>query len=132
VGYDSSRAFTGRVTRVSALPAADTAGFAKLYPAVVTLDGGNSDFSLRPGMNAEVEILAGIVADTITVPLAAVRSERGRNYVWVKTDDGPLAAVVGLGANNATHVEVTTGLREGDQVYLATPRGDPVVNFQVR
>ena len=52
--------------------------------------------------------------------------------MWIVTDEGPLAAVVGLGANNATHVEVTTGLREGDQVYLAKPPGDPVVNFQVR
>lgn len=132
VGYDSSRAFTGRVTRVGALPVSGTPGSANMYPAVVTLDGGNSDLSLRPGMNAEVEILAGIVPNTLTVPLAAVHSERGRNYVWIATDEGPLAALVGLGANNATHVEVTTGLREGDRIYLAKPPGDPVPTFQIR
>lgn len=120
------RVFTGTVARVGALPDS-TARYnnndLKVYRAWVDLDGDNADGSLRPGMNAEVEIMVQSVTDAILVPLTAIQLERSLPYVWKVTREGPVAQWVRFGASNLDHAEILEGLDEGEEIYLGVPPG---------
>ena len=119
------QAFTGRVSHVAALPdtvSRFTNNNPRVYKTTVSVDGENPGAALRPGMSATVEILAQHLQDVVYVPLPAVQRIDGMSYVWKVTPEGPEAVDVQIGANDRTHVEITDGLSEGEQVYLGTPQ----------
>ncbi len=86
---------------------------------------------LLPGMNVDATIVLSEAADALAVPVAAV--QRG-NTVYVKdssaknTDntmvngtalpDGWRAVEVETGLSNDDYIEITSGLSEGDVVYV--------------
>lgn len=115
------RVFDARVSRVSSLPDPERRDDVKVYEVKVELTEGNGP--LRPGMNATVVIEVGTLRDVLTVPLPALDRRGDQQFVWLATSEGPVAGPVELGANNLTHVEVVSGLREGDRVHLVRPRG---------
>ena len=90
---------------------------------VVILDLDNSAGQIRPGMNATVEIKVGILRDVLSVPLPALDSSGDRHFVWKVTPDGPVAVKVALGGHNLTHVEILSGLQQGDRIHLIRPTG---------
>ncbi len=119
-----SRSLSGRVTHVSRLP--DTgpgSQLLKVYQAHMLIDGDNGEGELRPGMNGTVTIEVGTLEDVLKVPLPALERRGDTHYVWRDTPQGPVAAVVELGANNLTHVQVLAGLADGDRIYLVRPPG---------
>ena len=119
-----SRSFTGQVTAVSTLPDAGPSNQTlKVYKARVQIDGDNGAGELRPGMNGTVTIEVGAIEDALNVPLAALERRGDEHFVWKSTPDGPAAAAVELGGNNLTHVQILSGLEEGDLVYLVRPPG---------
>jgi HlyD family secretion protein len=114
--------FPGRVTRVAPLPDSGsrwTNSDKKVYKTEIQLDGVNT--VLRPGMSSTVEVLVGVLRDTLIVPQPAVRMQGSVHYVWLDTPSGPQAQRVTIGRNNISHVEILEGIREGDRVYLSSP-----------
>lgn len=119
------RAFTGRVSSVSSL--ADSSQrfsnpTAKLYKAIVTLDGDNQEF-LKPNMSASCEIIISEHDDVVYVPVQAVQRQGAVSYVWVQTPTGPEARRIELGVHDYSYVVVKSGLENGDRVFLAPPGG---------
>ncbi|MFT4538169.1 MAG: HlyD family secretion protein [Planctomycetota bacterium] len=117
------RSFEARVSQVSSLPKPTRSNDVKLYEVRVELAQDNTSGQLRPGMNATVELEVGTLTDVLAVPMPALDRKGDRHFVWMLSDDGPLATEVQLGSNNLTHVEITDGLQEGDQIYLVRPTG---------
>jgi HlyD family secretion protein len=78
-----SRPFQGEVLKIE--PQAQTEQNVTMFPVLVRID--NRQGLLRPGMNAEVEIHVGERGDVLTVPNAALRTQR---------DVGSAAQVLGL------------------------------------
>jgi HlyD family secretion protein len=72
---------------------------------------------VRPGMFVEASILVG-EADTIAVPVTALKTNAGESSVMLVRDGMVSRAVVGLGIRDAGWVQVTSGLKEGDLVVL--------------
>jgi multidrug efflux pump subunit AcrA (membrane-fusion protein) len=89
----------------------------------VLLEEDNRGGTLRPGMNATVEIEAGVLEGVLNVPLPAVKRRGEKHFVWKLTPRGPEATEVSLGGNNTTHVEILAGLAEGDRIKLVQPAG---------
>ena len=117
-----NRPFSGRVTRVATLPEpGPRSQVVKVYTATIAIDGGNGGGTLRPGMNGTVTIEVGTLRDVLNVPMTALERKGDEHYVWKLTPQGPTVAWVSLGANNLTHVEIASGLAEGDAVYLVRP-----------
>ncbi len=48
--------------------------------------------------------------------VAAIKTEGGKSYVWVKGKEGPVRREVELGRNNGVVGLVKKGLVEGDEV----------------
>lgn len=121
--------YTGVITKVSVL--GTTSGGVTSYPATVRIDGTEG---LRPGMNVDAEIVLEQAEDTLAVPVEAV--SRG-NLVLV-TKDSPSAAAaaereapegyvyvsVEAGVSDDSHVQILSGLQEGDTVAYLPSSGE--------
>jgi HlyD family secretion protein len=79
---------------------------------------------LAPGMTGKLKFIAHEAEDVLTVPLAAVKSDRpGEHHVFVKSDDGAWERrAVRLGPRATDTAQVLEGLSEGDQIH---PKGEP-------
>ena len=114
--------FSGTVTNVS-LESSYSNGVTT-YPVTVTMSDGLD--TLLPGMNVDGVITLAQADDVLTIPVDALM--RG-NQVYVKDDSvtapqGPVpagfrAVQVETGLMNDSLVEITSGLSEGDTVYVA-------------
>jgi HlyD family secretion protein len=118
----SGKTFSGTVTNVS-LKSTTTDGVTN-YPVTITLDDGMDD--LLPGMNVDGIIVLNEASDVLTIPADALI--RG-NHVYIKDDtvkeaNGAVPAgfkevEVKTGLINDDYVEITSGLEENQEVYVA-------------
>lgn len=109
---------SGVVKSVAPLP--DPSSFfsadVKQYTTYVTISSSNPD--LRPGMNAQVEILVDQRDDVLAVPVQSVIEAQGERFVFVLAPTGPVRRKVTLGITNERLIEVLEGVKEGEEVAL--------------
>lgn len=93
------------------------------YPVIVKVD---SYGDLLPGMNVNGTIIIERVDNVLTIPSSSLQRD---NLVYLQSDDAPKsedtlipdgfkAVEVEIGLNDGTNVEIKSGLKEGDMVYL--------------
>lgn len=113
---------TGKVTRIGTLAraSADRPIDDKRFDLIIELDP--TDVDLRPEMTARADILVGTRQDVLLVPVNAVFQRQGRFVAHVIGAGGVDTRPIDIGESNDVFIEVTGGLREGDQVAL-TDRG---------
>ena len=112
------RRFQGRIDRINPSTEPGTRAI------VVHVELPNPDASLRAGMFAVGRIALAAARPVPTLPIAAVRSEAGQDYVWT-IEDGRLARrVVVTGARDeaAGRIEIRTAL--SPQVPVLATRFD--------
>lgn len=110
---------SGRVTKIS--PVADSADRwmspdRKDYPVDVILD--ETPKGLRPGMSAEVSILADRIEEATSVPLAALYSSGPERYVFTPSDTGATPVKVTVGKANEQDIQIKQGLAANQSVIL--------------
>jgi HlyD family secretion protein len=76
---------------------------------------------LRPGMNANVEILASTAKDTVYVPVDALFERREKPLVYRMRGAGFAATPVRLGPRNKDYAVVQNGVGPGDTIALVLP-----------
>ncbi|MGB0372377.1 MAG: efflux RND transporter periplasmic adaptor subunit [Opitutales bacterium] len=79
----------------------------------------NMDFSMRPGMRAEFEVVVGEAKSVLTVPVESVQRDQGQVFVFVESYKLPHAyerVPVKTGLREGAFIEVETGLFPGDEV----------------
>jgi len=106
---------SGEVTYIA--PVAETQSGVVLY--AVTVQIAPTEFPIRAGMTADVEIVAASREGALIVPLRAVHSEGGRSYVNRLANRQIEQVEVELGLTTETEVEIVTGLAKGDVVLVA-------------
>lgn len=118
----NGQSYEGKVTRVSV--AGNTSGGTTTYPVTIRIDQTEG---LRPGMNANAEIVTAKSSQTLTVPNAAII--RG-NYVLVTTDspsaanadesmtapEGYVYVPVKTGVSSDDYTEILSGLCAEDTI----------------
>ena len=114
----------------------------------VPLDGGDASTGAETGATtpatgatvrcsvpAEVTVFAGLTGtitlpggsadDVLVLPVTAVKGNSQTGSVWVVGDDGePVETPVGLGLNDGSSVEITSGVDEGASVLEFLPVED--------
>jgi membrane fusion protein (multidrug efflux system) len=88
----------------------------------VTVEISQYPESARAGDFAEVRIVTEQHLNTILIPKAAVVSEKGTNVVYLAEENKARRQVVELGFQNESHIEITDGLAEGQQVVIQGQR----------
>lgn len=105
--------FNGEVTNVSL--EGNSQNGVTTYPVQVTiLDPGQ----LRPGMNVNAEIVVESKKSVLYLPISAITKVRDKAFVYVETDEGRQRREVTLGINNSDYIEIVSGLKEDEAVYL--------------
>ncbi len=108
----ADRVFTGTVH--VAAQAAEPGGHAFR----VELAAENSDGVLRPGMIAQVELLRGILDDSIMLPIEAVVPLKGETVVYTVDDGRAVRRLVRIGGFLDTEVIIRAGIAPGDAVIV--------------
>jgi len=111
---------TGTVDRIA--PQATIRNSIKGYTTRILLR--NADSAVRPGMTANLTIPLASAENVIAVPLAAVFSEKGDRFVYVKKDDKFTRQPIIIGVSDYDYCEVRTGLEGGETVSLIQPADD--------
>ena len=108
------RAFTGKIVRV-----ADQIDLAT-RTMHTEVQVPNPKYQIVPGMYATVSIPLQTAKNVLTVPVQAVQSSgQGQGTVLIVDDSNHIERrEVGLGLQNATVVEVVSGLSENDRVVF--------------
>ena len=91
----------------------------KIYKSRIDVIGKSKN--LVSGMNVNIRIIRSILKNRLIVPIESVFEKNGKYFVYVKTASKYKEAPVEIGKANENFVEVTSGLKEGDVVYLFRP-----------
>ena len=79
---------------------------------------------IRPGMTANLTIPLQSADNVLAVPLAAVFTDKGERFAYVKDGDKFVRAPILIGVSDYDFAEVTKGLEGGETVSLVTPAED--------
>jgi HlyD family secretion protein len=74
---------------------------------------------LRSGLKTDVQVMIGILNETLRIRNGSYYSGRDSYRLWVITDDKATLREVQLGESNFDYVEVIRGLEPGEQVVIA-------------
>jgi RND family efflux transporter MFP subunit len=116
---DPDKKLTGKVVSVANVGEERPNSDAKVFE--VKIQVAESDTTLRPGMTTANAIETLVLEKVLSIPLEAVTSEDNVPYVFRKSGTGVSKQEVATGALNDTHVLITAGLEEGDEVLLVPP-----------
>ena len=79
----------------------------------------NPDQQLKPGMLATIHLKTKS-KNTLVIPVDAVLQEANGNSVWIQKADSTFESrMVMTGISNSEEIEITMGLREGENVVVS-------------
>lgn len=115
------RQFRGSVRKIGVLPDSSTRWSnpnLKVYATEVLIEDQLPD-NIKPGVSGRAEIIITNLLHTLTVPIQAVTTVRGKQVCLVKRGSTTEPVPVEVGMFNDRLIEVKSGLVEGDQVLLS-------------
>ncbi len=77
--------------------------------------------NVKPGVSARAEIIVTNIEDTLSVPIQAITTFKGKQVVFLASAKGAEPRPIEVGMFNTKFIEITRGLKEGDRVLLAPP-----------
>lgn len=116
--------FDGTVIHID--PSATTDDGVVNYKIKVSISDGEKKNLVRPGMNANMTILASETPNVIAIPKAAIKNEDGKSFVNVVTNEKRKkyeAREITTGASgDGNLVEVVSGLTEGEKFVIISKK----------
>lgn len=106
------KVFKGRVGTIAPL------GDARAHTFDVTVYAEDPQNQLKPGMFAQVNVVAATKANAILVPTAAIVQQGNASRVFVIANGKATAKTVKTGIADAKDTEITEGVAAGDQVVV--------------
>ncbi|HEX5435287.1 MAG TPA: efflux RND transporter periplasmic adaptor subunit, partial [Candidatus Angelobacter sp.] len=116
------RVWSGTVTRLPA--SVTTVGTRTVGETLTYVD--NSDHKLLPDVNVNVNIVTAQRDNALTVAREAVHDLDGKRYVYKVVDHKLQAQEVQIGISSLTHVQITQGVSDGEQIALGAVNGAPL------
>ncbi len=112
------RRFHGTLTRIAPVVDPET------RTALVQIEVPNVQRLLKPGMHSRVSIVCDQPHSSSVVPIAALKEEQDERCVFVVCGEPPTVErrEVQVGMNDGDIVEITAGLKEGEQVVTLGSR----------
>ncbi len=116
---DPGKQLEGTITAVANVGEQRPNSDAKVFEVKINVTA--PDTTLRPGMTTGNIIETARVADVLSIPLEAVSTAESVSYVFVRRSGRVIKQEITLGAMNDTHVVVSAGLDESEEVLLVPP-----------
>ncbi len=116
--------FTGQVNLIA--PRAILENNVTSFRVKVALQTGQE--KLKAGMNLKLNFLGDPVRNVLVVPLAAIVTKKGGQAgVWLPDVKTPAKfQPVQLGSASGDRVQILTGLKAGDRIFLSPPPGQVI------
>ena len=92
----------------------------RVFDVIVTIEDADLEI-LRPGIDADVQLVSKRIPKAIYVPLEAIFDRSGGQTAYVKKGDRFVARKVKTGERNEKAVTVLEGLQPGESVALSDP-----------
>ncbi|MEG6586394.1 efflux RND transporter periplasmic adaptor subunit [Dendrosporobacter sp. 1207_IL3150] len=109
------KVFKGKVSNIS--QKANVQQNVVYYSVIIDID--STDSLLKPTMTARVSIQSGESKNTMTLPLAAIKTNKNQQYVVVLREGGKTENInITTGLVGDDRIEITSGLNDGDQVVI--------------
>src|SRR3989338_2207263 len=116
--FGGDKKFTGSIAHID--PSAETNDGVVNYKIKVSIDG--KDGTIRPGMNANIDVWAGGVSNVLAIPNIAVTQKDGKFFVKVVTDEKKKKyeeREVRTGfVGDSNLVKIISGLVQGEKIAL--------------
>ncbi|NQY36058.1 MAG: efflux RND transporter periplasmic adaptor subunit [Alteromonadaceae bacterium] len=110
--------FKGEIESVAPFPKSIKRGDPqKYFEVIVTLTKQNSKLFV-PGSKIEANIIISQESSKIIIPLQSVFSKQNQSYVYVYNKGEFTITAVDLGQTSLSHVEIISGLAQGQQIAL--------------
>jgi RND family efflux transporter MFP subunit len=110
------KVFSGKVIRISPI-VTGTRQETRTFEVRVSVP--EEDIVIKPGMSADVEIVTGMVKDTLVIPFHAVIERESGKFVYVNENGKAKLRKIEVGLNNWNYIEIKKGLTEGEMVIFA-------------
>ena len=108
--------FPGKVVRIATT--GKTVSSVVTFEVKIEVEGKNRSL-LKPGMTADIKILALEKKNIITLPLAAVTRKLKKQYVTILNKTGnKVGQLVKVGVNDGKKIEIISGVKIGDVVVV--------------
>jgi len=117
-----SEVYTGKLVKIAKVASSEQRWLSpdvKIFPIEVTFD--HVPKGIKPGSTAKVELVLSELPNALVVPISGVFAEQDETYCWKLSGGKPVRTVVEIGQLNETHVQILSGLSEGEKVLLAPP-----------
>jgi len=112
----------GRISEIDPLPVSLLRwdqNSPKIYKAVIELTA--QDKRLVSGMSAKIEVVTKVLKNVIAIPIESVFEEKETFFVYLKKDGDISKQVVTIGPSDESRVNIISGLKEGDEIFLFNP-----------
>jgi macrolide-specific efflux system membrane fusion protein len=110
---------TGKVLSIDPVGSDSGSSGVVSFAVVVQLDSPPAE--LRPGMSADISIVAASATDVLAIPSRALSGSAGAYTVRVVAPDGTVSVrSVEVGLVTSSLAEIKSGLQEGEQVVTGT------------
>jgi len=117
------RVFKGTLAKVPEVPDSSSGWLTpdrKVYKTRIRVEDESPE--IRPGMSAVVKIYCEKIENTLYIPVQAVfTAGKDTTYVYVMRSGEPEAQIVEVGKHNDKNVQIISGLKEGQLIYLSEP-----------
>ena len=109
------KSFEAQIARINYI--SQSSGNVAYYTATADVQVSED---IYPGMQASITIPQESVENVVILKMDALSFDRtNQAYVWMMGDDGELQQVnVEVGMDNESYVEIKSGLKDGDTVYV--------------
>ncbi len=88
------------------------------YPTNTWFDFVDKNVNIEVGESATIELYTDSVKDALVVPANAVFKSGEESYVYVVSGDAKTKVVVTTGTETDAYIQIVTGVKEGDVVYV--------------
>jgi RND family efflux transporter MFP subunit len=114
--------FNGKVLRIGSLAkrkreASGAMSRIKVFDVTVSVE--EKDLRLKPGLTAAANFIVDQLQDVVAIPVGAVHSDKGGDFVLLSNNGKVDKRRVLLGPSNEDSVVVTKGLIPGDRISLS-------------
>ena len=116
----SESKFTGVVKEVANL-AVNKQGSTKIKVFTVAIYLNETNKDLLPGLTVSCRIIVDKMEDVLYVPIEAIHTEAGQNFVYKKSGGRFRKNEVETGRSNSDYTIIVNGLDEKDEVALVDP-----------
>ncbi len=111
----AEKTFTGKIVSIDTVGSVSSS--VTSYPTVIALDEKNAD--ILPNMSAQATIILDSKTDVLMVPASAITRTDGVSTARILKNNTPEVVPVTTGLTSDSHIEIVSGLQEGDTVITA-------------